>query len=398
MRILQIHTAYRQQGGEDVIADIEASLLRDSGHEVLQHHAANSQHALQTLAGLTLAPWNPVTARAVRRVAREFKPDVAHVHNTWFQLSPSVLTAIHSLGVPVVMTLHNYRLLCANAMLLRDGKVCEDCVGTHPWRGVQHRCYRGSTALSVIAASTISMGRARHVWDSSVDSFIAPSAFLAEKLAAGGVTRRRIVVKPHGVADPGKRERRPSDSSTVLFVGRLSPEKGISVLIKAWANARPSGLELVVVGDGPQRALLEGFGTPGVRFLGWRERHEVQRLMLSARALAFPSIWYEGLPSTLLEAFAAGLPVLASDIGGAAEIARMLGRQWVVASGNVSAWEASVAGLASSIAVDAAGSRGRQLYDSHFTLELSRSRLLEIYAGAIDASAHESREVSHDGD
>lgn len=387
MRILQVHTKYQKEGGEDVIADSEARLLRDAGHEVRQYHSANPRGALQALAGLTLAPWNPLMARAVRNEALDFQPDVAHVHNTWFQLSPSVLTAIHSMHIPVVMTLHNYRLICANAQLLRAGRICEDCVGTHPWRGVQHRCYRGSIALSAIAASTIAVGRARHAWDGAVDCFIAPSVFLAEKIASGGIPRQRIAVKPHGVADPGDRMRLPSESSTVLFVGRLSEEKGAAVLIEAWANAPPNGLELVVVGDGPQRALLERLGAPGVRFLGWRRREEVQRLMLTARALAFPSIWYEGLPSTVIEGLAAGLPVLASDLGGAAELAGMLGPKWLVAPADVTAWQAALAGLASGSAVDSAGSRGRWVYESRYTLELSRSRLLEIYAGAIGGAA-----------
>src|SRR5207253_2251467 len=174
-----------------------------------------------------LAAWNASGAGEVRGVVTQFRPDVAHVHNTWFRLSPSGPHAVHQLGIPVVMTLHNYRLLCVNGLLLRQGRVCEDCVGTHPWRGVWHRCYRGSGPLSAIAASTIAVSRARGTWDHAIDRYIAPSAFTAGKIAAGGVPTEKITVKPHGVEDPGKRLDAASRSSTVLFVGRLSPEKGL---------------------------------------------------------------------------------------------------------------------------------------------------------------------------
>jgi glycosyltransferase involved in cell wall biosynthesis len=394
MRILQIHAPYRHGGGEDSVVRDEASLLRAAGHEVAVHHVPNPRGNAKTLTALALAPWNPAAASEVRRVVKRFRPDVAHIHNTWFRLSPSVPPAVHELGVPVVMTLHNYRLLCINGLLLRDGKVCEDCVGTHPWRGVWHRCYRGSGPLSVLAASTIALSRTRHSWDHAIDRFIAPSAFTAAKIAAGGVATEKITVKPHGVEDPGKRLESASRSSTVLFVGRLSPEKGLPVLLDAWERVLPTSLQLVVVGDGPQRELLQGRHTAGVRFLGWREREEVRRLMLTARALVFPSIWYESFALTVVEALAAGLPVLAAGLGAAGEIVRTVGPDWLVPSADAEGWAAALRKLESNETIDLAGRRARALYANRYTLQHSLTQLLEIYAEVAEGSRAVSKNRS----
>lgn len=383
MRVLQIHALYRHGGGEDTVARSEASLLRAAGHEVAEHHVSNPHGHAQTLTALALAPWNTVAANEVRGVVKKFRPDVAHVHNTWFRLSPAVPAAVHELGVPVVMTLHNYRLLCVNGLLLRSGRVCEDCVGTHPWRGVWHRCYRGSAPLSAIAASTIALSRARHTWDRGIDRFIAPSAFTAAKIAAGGVATEKIVVKPHGVEDPGKRLNSASESSTVLFVGRLSPEKGLAVLLDAWERVQPVSLQLVVVGDGPQREHLEARRIAGVRFVGWLEHEEVRRMMLTARALVFPSIWYESFALTVVEALAAGLPVLAAGLGAAEEIVRTLGPDWLVSSAGADSWAVALRQLERSEAVDVAARRARSLYEKNYTSRQSLTRLLDIYTEVV---------------
>ena len=266
MRVLQLHNRYREAGGEDSVVRDETRLLRAAGHEVIEHHVSNPSGGLATAGTLVLSPSNPLSARAVKRIVASQHPDVAHIHNTWYSLSPSVVQALKQSGVPVVMTLHNYRLFCANALLFRDGRPCEDCVGTHPWRGVQHRCYRDSFVASALAASTIAVARARRTWSTGVDRFVAPSWFLREKLVAGGIPAETITVKPHGVDDPGARTTPPSSSRSVLFVGRLSQEKGADTLLDAWAARGASRLELVLVGDGPLRERLEARAVEGVRF------------------------------------------------------------------------------------------------------------------------------------
>ena len=388
MRILQLHNRYREAGGEDAVVRDETRLLRAAGHEVIEHHVSNPTGALATAGALVLSPSNPLSARAVKRLVASARPDVAHIHNTWYSLSPSVVRALKQSGVPVVMTLHNYRLFCANALLFRDGRPCEDCVGTHPWRGVQHRCYRDSAVASAFAASTIAIARARGTWSTGVDRFVAPSSFLREKLVAGGIPAEQISVKPHGVDDPGARTGRPSSSRSVLFVGRLSHEKGADTLLDAWAMRGGSGLELVLVGDGPLRERLEARGVAGVRFAGWQSPADVAALLLGARSLVFPSVCYENLPRAVIEAMAAGLPVLASDHGGPAELVRDLGPAWTAAAGDERAWADALAVLDDDKAVEVAGAQARAGYERHYTEAASLAGLIEIYEsvrrGAID--------------
>ena len=185
MRVLQLHTPYRQPGGEDAVVRAEAEVLRRSGHEVVQYQVQNPPGAAGAIGSLVLSPWNPLQARRVQHLAERIRPDVAHVHNTWYAQSPAVLWALRRAGVPTVMTLHNYRLVCANGQLFRDGAPCEDCVGASPWHGVQHGCYRDSMVLSVPAAGTIALHDRLRTWCRTVDRFVVLSEFAAERLVRG---------------------------------------------------------------------------------------------------------------------------------------------------------------------------------------------------------------------
>jgi len=386
LRVLQIHNRYREPGGEDAVAAAEADLLRGGGHAVIEHHVTNPSGGVAAAASLAAAPWNPASAREMRRVIRESAPDVAHLHNTWFTLSPSVLGALSGADVPVVMSLHNYRLVCANALLFREGRPCRDCVGRSPWPGVRHRCYHDSLVQSAAAASTISFNRARGTWVKAVDRFIAPTNSLRETLVTGGLPADRIVVRPHAVADSGRRHRPPSASTTVLYVGRVSQEKGLAILLDAWAIARPRGLELVVAGDGPERATLERRGIAGVRFAGWLPSESIRSLMQTARALAFPSLCYEVFPATIVEAMCAGLPVIASAHGGPAEIVGAIGTEWLAEPGDVAAWAARLEQLATDDGLDAAGARGREIYEAQYAPERGVTSLLDIYRAAMESA------------
>ena len=386
LRVLQVHNRYRQAGGEDAVAAAEADLLRDCGHSVIEHQVTNPSGGVAAAASLAAAPWNPASAREMRRAIRAYAPDVAHVHNTWFTLSPSVFPALSRAGVPVVMTLHNYRLVCANALLFRDGRPCRDCVGRSSWPGVRHRCYRDSIVPSAAAAATISINRARGTWVKAVDRFIAPSHGLRETLITGGLPADRIVVRPHAVADSGRRAQPPSASSTVLYAGRISDEKGLEVLLDAWARTHPPGLELVVAGDGPRRQELERRGVDGVRFAGWLPPEAVRELMHTSRALAFPSLCFEVFPATIVEAMAAGLPVIASAHGGPAEIVGSIGSDWLAAPGDVASWAAALERLVDDERLDRAGARGRELYEAQYAPERGVASLLDVYRAAIDSA------------
>jgi glycosyltransferase involved in cell wall biosynthesis len=389
VKVLQLHTRYREPGGEDVVVASEAELLRAAGHEVVAHHVTNPASSAASAAKLATSAWSPAAARQVKALVERERPDVAHVHNTWYALTPSVVAALDKAGVPVVVSLHNHRMLCVNADLLRDGLPCESCVGKVPWRGIVHRCYRDSAVSSAASALAITANRAAGTWDRHVRLFLCLTEFARGLFVRGGLPADKLVVKPNFVPDPGRRELAPSASRTLLTVGRLEARKGVAPLLDAWARLGPDhGMELVMIGDGPLRAALEARALPGVRLLGRRSPDEVRRLMRSARALVFPSVLYEGQPMVTLEAFAAGLPVLASDLGGNGELVGTVGKHWVVPPADRAAWAEALAGLARmpDFEVDEAGAHGRRLYEAQFTPEAAVHALQRAYADAMGAT------------
>ncbi len=385
MKILQVHTRYRQQGGEDTVVRAEAELLRSLGHEVVQVEAHNPEGRVAAAAALALSPHNPRAAAGMTRVARRVHPDVAHLHNTWFAMSPAVAGALRSLQIPVVMTLHNYRLLCTNAQLFRDGAPCEDCVGSHPWHGVRHRCYRSSATASTAAAVTIAVNRKR--WDRDVALFLALTDFARERFIAGGLDPLKVRVKPNFVVDPGPRSRPPQASDQVLYVGRLSHEKGVAELTAAWEAAAPDGLELLVIGDGPQHATLAASPPPGVRFVGRQPAAQVRDLMLGSRALVVPSLWYEGQPMVALEALAAGMPVVAADIGGLTELLKGSSAGWLAAPGSRPSWSTALANLSDDRAVERAGREARSLWARRYSSDQAARHLTDAYDVACRGAA-----------
>jgi glycosyltransferase involved in cell wall biosynthesis len=388
LKVLQIHTRYREPGGEDVVVEAEAALLRAAGHEVVAYQAENPSRPVTTAAMLAQAAWNPGSARALTRLVQRTRPDVAHVHNTWFALSPSVIRALRQAGVPVVMTLHNYRLVCANAQLYRDGRPCDTCVGSHPWHGVRHRCYRGSGLLTFPASGAITLHRWLGTWRHDVDLFLAPSEFTRALFVRAGLPADRIRVKPNFVADPGPRHRPAGSSTSVLFVGRLAAQKGIDVLLAAWARFGGGGLELAVVGDGPFQSELERHPVAGVRFEGRLDARAVRDRMLAARALAFPSRSFEVQPLVILEALAAGLPVLASDLGGTPELLEPLGPGWLVTPGDPGSWATALGRLGDTGHVERASRLARSRYERTFTPAMAVAALEAAYDQAARTAAH----------
>lgn len=391
MRILQVHNRYRQAGGEDRVVAAEAQVLRAGGHEVEQLLAQNPAAPVATAAALLRAPRNPAWRRAVERAVSRFKPDVAHVHNTWYAMSPAVLDGLRGLGVPTVMTVHNYRLMCVNGMLLRDGQPCEDCIGRSPLPGIRHRCYRNSTVASTVAAATIGYNRRRSTWDRAVDLYLAPTQFVRDRLLDGGFPAHRVQVKPHFVEDPGPRPRPPSQSKTVLFVGRLSAEKGAHALLDAWARLGETDLELVFIGDGPLREELSRRRVPRVHFVGSVGPEEVRFRMLRARVLVAPSALYETFGLVVAEAMASGLPVIVPSGGALAEVAA---GGAVVESENVESAGVAADHLTQSLlragdggVVDLAGARGRARFSAHFTSKEGLTRLLDAYQSVIRSAA-----------
>ncbi|MGI8412551.1 MAG: glycosyltransferase family 4 protein [Solirubrobacteraceae bacterium] len=388
MKVLQIHNKYAFAGGEDTIADTEADLLVRAGHEVERVRVRNIDRGAAALRAYAAAPYNIAQYRDMRARARAFGPDIAHVHNTWFTLTPSVFHALRAESVPIVMTLQNFRLICAEGKLYRNGRQCTECVSHHPWRAMRYSCYRDSIPSSAVAAATISLNRGFGSWD-LIDRFFAPSEFVKDVFVRGGFDARRIVVKPNVVPDPGPRPRPPSDSRTLLYVGRLAREKGPDVLLEAWRHAAPAvpDLELVMIGDGPMRAELESRAPERVRLLGWVEPDQLHLHMLNARALIFPTQCSENFGRSIVEAMAAGMPVLASDIATPADLVGELGQHWLVAPHDPPAWAAALAALDDDATIDAGGRRGRGLFERKYTFEIGLRRLMDVYETIRDVTS-----------
>lgn len=382
MRILQLHTRYRDPGGEDAVVAAEARVLRAAGHDVTTHVARNPTGTGATVRTLATAPWNRAAAAQVRRLVDHARPDIVHVHNTWFALSPAVLPALKQAGVPVVMTLHNYRLVCPSSVLYRDGRPCTDCVGRLPWPGVVHRCYRRSAAASAAVAVTTVAHRVRRTWTRDVDLVLTLSAYAREQLLRGGLDPERTEVKHNFVQDPGTRTAPPSAARTVLYVGRLSPEKGAVPLVDAWGRAGRTDLELAIIGDGPQRAAVQRLAGPTVRVLGHRPAAEVRRAMLGARAVVVPSLWAEPFGLTAVEAMAAGAPVIATDAGGLAEILPPT-HPALLPANTPSEWTGVLAGFDHNTSVDAWARAMRQRYLEAFSEEQGLAGLERVYARVI---------------
>ncbi len=379
MRILQIHNRYREPGGEDTVVAAEAGLLRDAGHVVDQYQVANPDPALAAAASLAASAWNPRSARKLRVHLDSAAPDLVHVHNTWFSLTSSIFRALHEF--PVVMTIHNYRVACANAQLLRNGRPCELCLGSHPLNAIRYRCYRNSFVASTMASAAIGLNSLTGTWARHVDMFLVLTEFAKSRLGIAGLPLEKLRVKGNFVADPGPRPAAPSASKMVLFVGRISPEKGLEVALEAWERARPTELELVVVGDGPDRSRLEARGSAGVSFVGRQPATRVCEMMKTARALIFPSQWYEGQPMVLLEAFASGLPVMASRLGAMAEMLADHPR-WLVDPGEVDAWVEAFRRLEDP-GIDDVGASLRAAYEERHSAQTNTRALLDAYATVL---------------
>jgi glycosyltransferase involved in cell wall biosynthesis len=325
MKILIVHNSYRQFGGEDVVFRQESELLKRAGHRVITYLRHNSEEekyrGLGRVKLLSKVIWARDTQQEIKSLLGREKPDLVHVHNTFVMVSPSVFSACREAGIPVVMTLHNYRLYCPAATFFRDGHICEECVDHSLWSGIGHGCYRGSHAATAAVALMLAVHRQRQTWSREVDYCIALTQFARGRFIRAGFPAPKVLVKPNFVhPDPGVRD---DSGDYAVFVGRLSPEKRLNTTLAAWTRLSKS-IPLFIVGGGPQRAELEGqalrSGLRRITFLGHLPREEALAVIRGARLMIFCSEWYENFPVTIIESFACGVPVIGSRLGAMKEI------------------------------------------------------------------------------
>jgi glycosyltransferase involved in cell wall biosynthesis len=325
VKILVAHNFYRSSSpsGENVVYLNECGLLERNGNEVVSYERFSDDIDDSTMSAkfrvaLSCA-WSHEIYNELSKLLAKVRPDVAHFHNTFPLMSPSAYAACRDNGVPVVQTLHNFRFICPGGLLLRDGRPCEDCVGTNLLPALQHRCYRGSLPATGALVWMLLRNRINGAYQTLVNRYVALTEFAASRLVAGGLPRERIVVKPNFVANiptPGAGE-----GGYAVYVGRLSVEKGVRTMISAWKLL--PGVPLKILGDGPLRQELERLAAIEklpIEFLGFCDRATITDVVRCAAFQVVPSEWYEGFPMVIVEAYACGTPVVASRIGSLDEI------------------------------------------------------------------------------
>ncbi len=391
MKILLLHNYYQQPGGEDVVLANEMSLLEANGHEVETYLVDNDD--IRDMSAPAVAAgtiWSRRSYRRIRERVRQFQPTVAHFHNTLPLISPAGFHAARAEGAAVVQTLHNYRLACPGTTLFRDGHVCEDCLGKLPWRGVLHGCYRNSRLQTGGVAAMLATHRMLRTWTRKVDLYIALTAFARDKLLATGLRADRVVVKPNflaGNVDVPDGSDGPRQGG--LFVGRLSAEKGISPMLEAW---RSLNVPLRLVGSGPLDAQVRNTGVASVEILGAQPREEVAALMRQAQFLVVPSVWYEGFPMVVVEAYAHGLPVIASRLGSLAEVVDDQVTGLHVNPGDPDDLAAKVAwAVSNSDRMREMGRNAQRRFQERYTADTNLRLLLACYDQAIARRGAEMR-------
>jgi glycosyltransferase involved in cell wall biosynthesis len=330
VRILLIHNRYRIRAGEDTVFDRETELLRKYGHEIetwtLDNESIASRNPIVQFQLALNTIWSVSSYQQLQHKIQQFRPDIVHVHNILPLLSPAIYYACRDRGVPVVQTIHNYRLGCPAGTYFRAGQICELCQQRSLWQSIRFGCYRNARLQTAVVAGMLQVHRWLGTWHHVVTSYIAISPFLKGKLLALGIPAEKIFLKPNYVsANPinpvlTTNQLHTSEhqqfGSYYLFVGRLVEEKGIRTLLEGYQLSR-SGFPLTIAGTGElENIVVEAVGqNPMIRYVGLQTRAQVLELMQGAIALIFPSIWYEGLPVSILEAYSCSLPAIGSNLG-----------------------------------------------------------------------------------
>jgi len=389
MNILVAHNFYQQAGGEDTVFAQEVELLRHAGHDVVTYTRSNKEiEQYGIIDKALLVPrtiWSPRTQSEFGLVLDRERPDLVHFHNTFMVMSPSVYAACKDRDIPVVQTLHNFRLSCPGGAFFRDGAPCEDCATKGLWSSVKHKCYRNSRLGTTTVAAMLAVNRATGTWRNLVDCYIALTDFAKQGVISSGIPPDKIYIKPNFVSpDPGMRAQ---VGDYALTASRLVVEKGTNTLLAAWKLLEGT-LPIRILGDGPQRknmqARCENEGIRNVSLLGQTSRAEVVEQLRSARLAIFPSECYENFPMAIVEAFACGVPVIASNIGSTAEIVRNEITGLTFKPGDPDDLARCVRwALAHPERMEEIGRRARSEFEQKYTAARNYEMLMSIYAKAM---------------
>ena len=412
MKVLCVHNFYQSSSpsGEDTVFRNEADQLKRRGIEVVTYTKQNDSiggNQYRLSAALDTI-WSLSSYREIKVLVKRERPDIAHFHNIWYLISPSAYYACKDSGIPVVQTLHNFRMFCANGLLLRDGKTCEACIGNISWRGIAYGCYRNSRAYSVPVAASQIIHATKKTWTSAIDTFIALTEFGRRTSIRCGLPGDRIFVKPNFLADPPSPNYSKGDYA--IYLGRLSGEKGLDVLLDAAALSKdmtPSPLTIKIIGDGPLRDHLmdtaKSRNLYHVEFLGRKDARQCLQLLSHARFMIMPSICYENFPMAIRESFACGKPVVASRLGSLAEIIRDHHTGVLFEPSNARDLAEKILWMTTNDAACVAmGKHARADFDRNYTEEKNFTTLMEIYTQTLKkngrtATAQITKEMINNG-
>jgi glycosyltransferase involved in cell wall biosynthesis len=397
MKIVVAHNRYQHAGGEDTVVAEEARMLQQHGHSVHQYTINNDdiRDAWSQAVVAVRSFYSRPVSQQISNLLAEFQPDILHVHNFFPRISPAIYFAARKYGVPVIQTLHNYRLLCANGVMFREGHPCEACSDGHSFLpAVIHGCYRGSRTASAIVGASMSVHAALGTWSNCIDRYIVLTPFAAQKFGNGRIPPEKIRIKPNFARDWGCGS---GKGDYALYVGRLSSEKGIETIVAA-DKAGTLALPVNIVGDGPLRAdVLRACDRPGSRlvYFGRMERPQVIEQMKNAAVLLIPSLCYEGFPMAMVEAFSFGLPIIASRIGGLPDMLQDGHSGLLFEPGNPHALLQAISTLVSDTSrIEAMRQAARSKFDSHYTEQKNYQILIEIYRELIEEHSARLTEVS----
>lgn len=389
LKLLMAHNHYRESGGEDQSFQAERELLRSHGHVVevyiRDNHEIQESRLIQKLQLARNTIWANDSFHDVRSIIRAKKPNLAHFQNTFPLISPSVYAACKQEGIPVIQSLRNYRLLCANALFSRNDRPCEDCLGkVIPWPGVLHACYRESHTQSAVVAGMLAYHRWIGTWDTQVDLYIVLSEFSRKKFIEGGLPPERLIVKPNFAVDRGGSSER---EDYVVFIGRLSKEKGLFTLLNAWRDLR--NIPLIIIGTGPLYQqlyeMIENENLDNIKMVGQLANADAIEIIKRARFLVFPTELYETFGRVIVEAYCAGLPVVASRIGAVAELVRDSETGLQFTPGDAAELAAKVRWLWNHPEESKhIGRNARKDYEQKYTPERNYQMLMDIYRRALE--------------
>jgi len=400
-RILNVNSYHYHRGGADNVYFQHAALMEGLGWQnafFAMHHPMNvatdwsrffvdeiqfgqSYSLGQKVVKATKVIWSFEAQRQLRRLLADFQPDVAHLHNIYHHLSPSILPVLRKAGVPTVLTAHDMKIACPSNKMYNALGVCERCKGGRLHNVVRYRCVQGSTAASAIVAAEGVVTRLLGSYRDDVDRIVVPSRFFLDKFVEWGWPRDRFTYVPNWL-DVGHIQCDPTPGDYFMYLGRLSPEKGVPTVVRA---ARQAGVRLAVVGDGPMMDTLKamlGDDPGGVELLGYRRGEELARLLRGARAVVAPSECYENAPLSVLESLAAGKPLIGSRLGGIPELVDEGRTGWLFPAGDVDALAALLRQVSETpdATLAAMGREGRARVERDFDRQGYIDAMLGLYA------------------